>query len=67
MPEFIDNTGKSRTDGSCCGIDDRSKEPDLTSNIENCYHCTNSVCGCNNDSNYKEDLIKKITDDVLKE
>jgi len=67
MPEFIDNTGKDRTDGSCCEIDDSSKDPDLTSNIENCYYCTNSVCGCDNDSNYKDDLVKKITDDVLEQ
>jgi len=67
MPEFIDRTEKSKTDGSCCGIGDSgSKDPDPTSNIENCYHCTNSICRCTNDSNYKEDLVKKITDDVLK-
>ena len=67
MPEFIDQTGKSKTDGSCCGIRDSSKDPDPTSNIENCYHCTNSVCGCSTGSNYKEDLVKKITEDVLGE
>ncbi len=67
MPEFIDQTGKSKTDGSCCGIGDSSKDPDPTSNIENCYHCTNSKCGCSNGSNYKDDLVKKITKDVLDE
>ena len=68
MPEFIDKSGINKTDGSCCGIgDSSSKDPDPTGNIENCYHCTNSICGCSNDSNYKEDLVKKITDDVLEE
>ena len=67
MPEFIDRTEKSKTDGSCCGIGDSDRDPDPTSNIENCYHCTNSVCGCSNDSNYKQDLVKKITRDVLEE
>ena len=67
MPEFIDNTGISKTDGSCYGVGDSNKEPDPTSNIEDCYHCTNSSCGCSNDADYKEDLIKNITDDVLKE
>ena len=67
MPEFIDKTGVSKTDGSCCGVGEKNNEPDPTSNIKNCYHCTNSACGCNNDSSYKEDLVKKITDDVLRE
>ena len=67
MPEFIDKSGINKTDGSCCGIGDGSNDPDPTGNIQNCYHCTNSVCGCSNDSNYKEDLVKKITDDVLEE
>ena len=67
MPEFIDKTGICKTDGSCCEVDKKDKDPDLTSNIENCYHCTNSVCSCSNDANYKEDLVKKITEDVLKE
>jgi hypothetical protein len=67
MPEFIDKTGQSKTDGSCCVTGDGNKEPDLTENIENCYHCTNSECGCINDSNYMEDLVKKITRDVLEE
>ena len=67
MPEFVDRTGINKTDGSCCGVGEGNKEPDPTSNIENCYHCTNSVCGCSNDSNYKDDLVKKITDDVLEE
>ena len=67
MPEFIDNSGINKMDGSCCGIGDSSKDPDPTSNIENCYHCTNSKCGCSTGSNYKEDLVKKITKDVLDE
>jgi hypothetical protein len=67
MPEFIDKSGINKTDGSCCGTGDSNKDPDLTGNIENCYHCTNSICGCSNDSNYKEDLVKKITRDVLEE
>ena len=67
MTEFVDKTGISKTDGSCCEAEDANKEPDLTSNINNCYHCTNFTCGCSNDSNYKEDLVKKITEDVLKE
>lgn len=67
MPEFIDRTGVSKTDGSCCSKEDSSKDPDPTSNIENCYHCTKEECGCNNDTSYKDELIKKITDDVLKE
>ena len=67
MTEFIDNTGISKSDGSCCIIGDGNKEPDLAGNIENCYHCTNSVCVCNNGSDYKENLVKKITEDLLKE
>ena len=67
MPEFVDNTGKNRTDGSCCIITGNSKDPDPASNIENCYYCTSSVCGCDNDSNYRDELAKKITDDVLEE
>jgi len=66
VPEFVDKSGVNKTDGSCCVPVD-NKDPDLTGNIENCYHCTNSICGCSNDSNYKEDLVKKITDDVLGE
>jgi hypothetical protein len=67
MPEFVDKTGINKTDGSCCGVGDGNKEPDPTSNIDNCYHCTKEECRCENDSSYKEDLIKKITDDVLEE
>jgi hypothetical protein len=67
MPEFIDKSGINKTDGSCCGIGDSSSDPDLTGNIENCYYCTNSICGCSNDLNYKEDLVNKITKDVLEE
>ncbi len=67
MTEFIDNTGISKSDGSCCINGGGNKEPDLASNIENCYHCTNPVCSCSNDSSYKDELVKKITDEVLKE
>jgi hypothetical protein len=67
VPEFIDKTGINKTDKSCCGAGEEGTDPDPTGNIENCYHCTNPVCGCNKDSDYKDDLVKKITDDILKE
>ena len=67
MPEFIDKTGINKTDGSCCKTGNENNEPDLTGNIENCYHCTNSVCSCSKDTNYKDELVKKITSDVLEE
>ena len=67
MTEFVDKTGKSKTDGNCCGVEDSSKDPDPMGNIENCYHCTNTKCGCANDLNYKEELVTKITKDVLEE
>lgn len=67
MTEFVDKTDINKNDGSCCGAGEGKKEPDLTSNIENCYHCTNSVCSCDNDSNYKDGLVKKITSEVLEE
>ena len=66
MQEFVDKTGISKTDGSCCVSGNGNNEPDLSSNIENCYHCTKSVCGCNNDSNYKEELVKKMRELIHK-
>lgn len=67
MPEFIDNSGKK--DGkNRCGIDtSRNMDPDPTSNIENCYHCTNASCSCGNGRDYIKKLVEKITDEVLGE
>ncbi len=68
MPEFIDKSGKKKDESNCCGTDTSGKmDPDPTKNIENCYHCTNASCGCGNGSEYDKELVKKITDKVLRE
>ena len=68
MSEFIDISGKKKDGNNCCGIDTSgSMDPDPTSNIENCYHCTNASCSCGNGRDYDKKLVKKITDKVLRE
>ncbi len=68
MSEFIDNSGKKKDGNNCCGIDtSRNMDPDPTSNIENCYHCAKPSCSCENGKDYNKELVKKITDKVLRE
>lgn len=41
------------------------KEPDATSNIQNCYYCDNYSCSCGNGKDYMDKLVKLITEEVM--
>lgn len=38
---------------------------DANANIENCYYCEKSGCGCENDKAYLEKLVSSITRELL--
>jgi len=50
---------------TCVPCENIGQELDPDSNIENCYYCTKDGCGCENDRQYLDVLVSKITKELL--